>query len=87
MSFGPNCARKNRAILYERKVQSFKSIQQLYNCDALNVSLFSIAVLRDDFRLVPKDTVALVGGPVLILTFIYQMFNVIIEILILFRLF
>lgn len=28
--------------------------------------LFFVTVLRDDFRLVPKDTVALVGGPVVL---------------------
>lgn len=29
-------------------------------------SVFFSAVLRDDFRLMPKDTVALVGGPVVL---------------------
>lgn len=28
--------------------------------------VFRFAVLRDDFRLMPKDTVALVGGPVVL---------------------
>lgn len=34
--------------------------------DVFFLLLYRLIVLRDDFRLMPKDTVALVGGPVVL---------------------
>lgn len=50
--------------LYYYKVILFNVSEYKYNFFPLCFVL--VAVLRDDFRLVPKDTVALVGGPVVL---------------------